>query len=57
MFELMGKKIIKILRKYNFLIWTYGKRELVAVRKPLKCQEKNAFENVICWSRLLQIIA
>ena len=24
MFELMGKKVIKILRKYNFLIWTYA---------------------------------
>ena len=24
MFKLMGKEIIKILRKLNFLIWTYG---------------------------------
>ena len=24
---------------------------------PLKRQEKNASENVVCWSRLLQIIA
>ena len=29
MFKLMGKKIIKILRKYNFLIWTYECQQTV----------------------------
>ena len=24
------------------------------ISKPLKCQEENASENVVCWSRLLQ---
>ena len=40
---------IKIINNQD--IWPF------AYSLPLKRQEKNASENVVCWSRLLQIIA
>ena len=34
-----------------------GKFNSAEMGKRLKRQEKNASENVVCWSRLLQMIA
>ena len=43
-----------LLAVISFGKWIYAFQRVFI---PLKRQEKNASENVVCWSRLLQIIA
>ena len=51
--------MLKSKREANYVLplkhrsWTI----FIFYTQPLKCQEKNASENVVCSSRLLQVIA